>query len=237
MFGINELSWTPFPASILFNATQKTFNAEVSNISASAGKTTNNVKWYASSGTYWTQWGGSGGYSATCGPCHPDTHASCNPPEGHSGCNTVAKYLESPYVKSRHNAGQGFNFLTLGPQDTFADDGTGGRSITPCADPNRKTNTDGSCGADCKDGYEPNTAPNSSSECIAVANDDPNDCATANRAKNTDDTCGDCKTGYSEDTTTGLCVADVADEEDAPNYLLYGGIAVAGLIAFTMMEK
>ena len=218
MFGINELSWTPFPSSILFNAPQKIFKAEVSNIVASAGKQTNNVKWYASTGSYWTSWGGTGGYTSTC-----------------SGtCDTVAKYLEIGIVKSRKNEGQGFTFLTVGPQDTLADDGTGGGSITPCADPNRNTNTDGSCGADCKDGYEPNTAPLSSSECIAVASSDPNDCATANRAKNTDDTCGNCLSGYSEDTTTGNCIED-EEEEDGPNYALWGGIALVGILGYSMM--
>jgi len=227
MFGVNELSWTPFPSSMLFNAPKTTYAAEVSNIPAASGQQTNNVKWYSSTGTYWTDWGGTGGYSSTCGPCHPDTHAECNPPEGHSGCDTVAKYLEFQSIKSRRNAGQGFNFLTVGPHDTLVTDGTGGGSVTPCADPNRETNTDGSCGADCKDGYEPDTTPNSGSVCIAVANDDPNDCASKNREKKDDDTCGDCLSGYTEDTI-GDCVADATDEEKSKLPWIIGAIVVVG---------
>lgn len=89
-----------------------------------------------------------------------------------------------------------------------------------------------SCG-NCIDGFqEPIGSQNCSGSplescgeaCIAVASSDPNDCATANRAKNTDDTCGNCLSGYSEDTTTGNCI------EDGPNYALWGGIAAVGAV-------
>ncbi len=214
MFGINELSWTPFPNSLLFNAPQQTFKAEVSDIPASAGQQTNDVKWYSSTNSYWTSWGQKGGYSSTCS----------------NNCDTVAKYLEVGIVKMRRNQGQGFNFLTLGPQDTFANGGTGGRS-GGCADPNRKTNADGSCGADCKEGYEPDTTPNSGSECIAV-NTDPNDCATDHRKVKDDETCGDCVSGYSENDD-GDCVAD--EEEEGTNWMLWGGLAVVGVLAVSQI--
>ena len=70
---------------------------------------------------------------------------------------------------------------------------------------------------------------------MATANNtDPNDCASENRAVNDDETCGDCLSGYSEDTA-GDCVADEpADEPDGPNYALWGGIAVVAVIGFLM---
>ena len=39
------------------------------------------------------------------------------------------------------------------------------------------------------------------------ADTDPNDCAGENRVKGTDDVCGSCLSGYTEDDT-GMCVAD-----------------------------
>jgi len=64
-------------------------------------------------------------------------------------------------------------------------------------------------------------------------------CATENRAANTDGTCGDCLSGFTEDDT-GTCVADVAEEEET-NWLLYGGafalLAVGGVMAMKMMKK
>ena len=110
-------------------------------------------------------------------------------------------------------------------------DGTGGGRVTPCADPNRETNTDGSCGADCKDGYEPDTTPNSGSECIAVANDDPNDCASENKTVNADDTCGSCLAGYIDDGT-GVCIPDESEPVSETPWILYGGIAAVALVFF-----
>ena len=64
-------------------------------------------------------------------------------------------------------------------------------------------------------------------------------CATENRVANTDDTCGECLSGFTEDST-GVCVAD-ATEEEGPNYLLYGGglalLVVGGIMASKMMKK
>jgi hypothetical protein len=60
---------------------------------------------------------------------------------------------------------------------------------------------------------------------------DTNDCASENRAVNTDDTCGDCITGYTEDTA-GTCIADEpAEEEEETNWLLWGGIAAVAAFA------
>ena len=106
---------------------------------------------------------------------------------------------------------------------------TGGGSVTPCADANRNTVTDGSCDADCKTGYE----FDSNNDCVAVSANDPNDCATNNQEKNDDDTCGDCLSGFTADAT-GVCVADEDDEETETNWLLYGGIGVAAIAVFMM---
>jgi len=63
---------------------------------------------------------------------------------------------------------------------------------------------------------------------------DPNDCASENRNVNTDETCGDCLSGYSEDDDS-ICVADEPEEEEKKtNWLLYGGIAAA-VAAFAFM--
>jgi len=60
---------------------------------------------------------------------------------------------------------------------------------------------------------------------------DPNDCASENRVKETDDSCGDCLSGYTEDET-GACVADSDEtEEKKTNWLLYGGIAAVAAFA------
>ena len=65
-------------------------------------------------------------------------------------------------------------------------------------------------------------------------------CATENRAANTDGTCGDCLSGFTEDDT-GTCVADAAEAEEETNWLLYGGafalLAVGGVMAMKMMKK
>jgi len=61
---------------------------------------------------------------------------------------------------------------------------------------------------------------------------DPNDCASENRELNTDDTCGDCLSGYTEDTD-GDCIADEPEEEEkGVNWLLWGGIAAVAAFAF-----
>ena len=68
------------------------------------------------------------------------------------------------------------------------------------------------------------------------ADTDPNDCAGENRVKGTDDVCGSCLSGYTEDDT-GVCVADVADvAETETNWLLYGGIGVVALGAVLFMK-
>ena len=65
-------------------------------------------------------------------------------------------------------------------------------------------------------------------------------CSTENRVANTDDTCGDCLAGFTEDDT-GVCVADADTDEEETNWLLYGGIAalvvVGGVMAKKMMNK
>jgi len=62
---------------------------------------------------------------------------------------------------------------------------------------------------------------------------DPNDCAGENRALNTDDSCGDCLSDYTEDAN-GDCIADATEEEEGINWLLWGGLAAVGILAFTM---
>ena len=62
------------------------------------------------------------------------------------------------------------------------------------------------------------------------------DCATENReAGATDTECGDCLSGFTADAT-GVCVADVADDETETetNWLIYGviGVALIGGIFF-----
>jgi hypothetical protein len=64
-------------------------------------------------------------------------------------------------------------------------------------------------------------------------NEDTNDCASEHRAVNDDDTCGDCITGYSEDTN-GDCIVEEEEEEEeeeGTNWLLYGGIAAVAVFA------
>ena len=49
-------------------------------------------------------------------------------------------------------------------------------------------------------------------------NGDPADCASENREDGaTDDVCGDCLSGFTEDDT-GTCVADAEDEEEESNF-------------------
>ncbi len=215
MFGINELSWTPFPNSLLFNAPQKTFKAEVNNIPASEGKKTNLVRWYSSTNSYWTSWGSTGGATSTCT----------------NTCDTVAKYLDNSMVKQALADGQGFTFLSIGPNDTWAD---GTKEDYKCPDINRKQHEDGNCTNECKDGYEFKEdyvagrdfyEPN---QCVE-AKADPNDCATDHRKVKDDKTCGDCVSGYSENDD-GDCVA-----EEGTNWMLWGGLTVVGVLALSQI--
>jgi hypothetical protein len=65
-------------------------------------------------------------------------------------------------------------------------------------------------------------------------------CADANRETNTDGSCAaGCKTDYEFDSVTGDCVESSSDtepeeEEDGINWLLWGGLAAVGILAFTM---
>jgi hypothetical protein len=172
-----------------------------------------------------------------CQECAAPSNCAVSTWSAWSSCSNGTRTRTRTITNPQMNGGTACPSLTETGSCTPSN-GDGTPDIIPCADANRNTAADGSCDTDCLTGYE----FDSNNNCVAVSatnggnGDDPNDCATANRAKNTDDTCGDCKTGYSEDTTTGLCVADVADEEDAPNYLLYGGIAVVAVIGFSMMS-
>jgi len=219
MFGINELSWTPFPASILFNATQKTFKAEVNNIPASEGKKTNLVRWYSSTNSYGTSWGSTGGFTSTCT----------------NTCDTVAKYLDNSMVKQALADGQGFTFISIGPNDTWEDGTTDDHK---CPDTNRKTHEDGGCDNECKDGYEFKEGYVAGmdffepGQCVKIQAD-PNDCATANRTVKDDKTCGDCLSGYAENDA-GDCVAE--EEEKETNWLMWGGIAVVAVIGYSIMS-
>ena len=69
------------------------------------------------------------------------------------------------------------------------------------------------------------------------ADTDPNDCAGENRVKGTDDVCGSCLSGYTEDDT-GMCVADEdpADDTEDTNWLLYGGLGAVALVAVFFMK-
>ena len=69
------------------------------------------------------------------------------------------------------------------------------------------------------------------------ADTDPNDCAGENRVKGTDDVCGSCLSGYTEDDT-GVCVADEdpADDTEDTNWLLYGGLGAVALVAVFFMK-
>jgi len=219
MFGINELSWTPFPASILFNATQKTFKAEVADIPASPGKQTNEVRWYSSTNSYGTSWGSTGGFTSTCT----------------NTCDTVAKYLDTTIVKQTLADGQGFTFISIGPNDTWEDGTTDDHK---CPDTNRKTHEDGGCDNECKDGYEFKEGYVAGmdffepGQCVKIQAD-PNDCATANRTVKDDKTCGDCLSGYAENDA-GDCVAE--EEEKETNWLMWGGIAVVAVIGYSIMS-
>ena len=201
MFGINELSWTPFPNSLLFNTPQKTFKAEVNNIPASEGKKTNLVRWYSSTNSYWTSWGSTGGATSTCS----------------NTCDTVAKYLDTTIVTQALADGQGFTFISIGPNDTWEDGTTDDHK---CPDTNRKTHEDGNCTDECKEGYvfkEEYVAGRDFFEpgqCVKETN-----CGVKNREDNDGLTCGECVSGYSEDDG-GNCKEDT-------NWLLYGGIAAA----------
>ena len=219
MFGINVLSWSPFPASILFNATQKTFKAEVADIPASPGKQTNEVRWYSSTNSYGTSWGSTGGFTSTCT----------------NTCDTVAKYLDTTIVKQALDDGQGFRFISIGPNDTWEDGTTDDHK---CPDTNRKTHEDGGCDNECKDGYEFKEGYVAGmdffepGQCVKIQAD-PNDCATANRTVKDDKTCGDCLSGYAENDA-GDCVAE--EEEKETNWLLWGGIAVVAVIGYSILS-
>ena len=79
---------------------------------------------------------------------------------------------------------------------------------------------------------DPDTDPDTDSD--TDTDTDPNDCASENRVKETDDSCGDCLSGYTEDET-GACVADSDEtEEKKTNWLLWGGLAAVGVLALTM---
>ena len=251
MFGINELSWTPFPASILFNATQKTFKAEVADIPASPGKQTNEVRWYSSTNSYGTSWGSTGGFTSTCtNTCdtvakYLDTTIVKQALDDGQGfrftstctntCDTVAKYLDNSMVKQALADGQGFTFISIGPNDTWEDGTTDDHK---CPDTNRKTHEDGGCDNECKDGYEFKEGYVAGmdffepGQCVKIQAD-PNDCATANRTVKDDKTCGDCLSGYAENDA-GDCVAE--EEEKETNWLMWGGIAVVAVIGYSIMS-
>ena len=205
MFGINELSWTPFPASILFNAPKTTYAAEefptIFDVAPDADKTGQIVS---------VRWNGSNYIPSF-------TDGGFGNAGTYDAAGTVS-WLRNGLAKTR---GQGIKFTALSPADKIANCAAG------CDDKFRKTTAEGCCEADCKDGWEFDATNN----CVATANNtDPNDCASENRAVNDDETCGDCLSGYSEDTA-GDCVAD---EPDGPNYALWGGIAVVVVIGFLM---
>jgi hypothetical protein len=101
-----------------------------------------------------------------------------------------------------------------------------------CADEYRKTNHLGNCLADCEDGYELVQASQAKpAECVAIEE-------LKNGSKGGTD---ECESGYELDNE-GNCI-ESSDEsidetiEESPNYLLFGGIAVAGLMAFVVMKK
>ena len=92
------------------------------------------------------------------------------------------------------------------------------------------------------DGFFPGEGVESSPATGGSSDTDSNDCASENRVKGTDDVCGDCLSGFAEDST-GVCVAEVsADETDETdetetNWLLYGGIGVVALGAAVFFMK
>ena len=85
-------------------------------------------------------------------------------------------------------------------------------------------------------GYFTPSAPNSGSGGGTTGSEDtdPNDCASENRNVNTDETCGDCISGYSEDDDSNCVIdepEDEPEEEKKTNWLLYGGIAAVAVFA------
>jgi len=97
-----------------------------------------------------------------------------------------------------------------------------------CDDENRNTDYLGNCLADCKEGYE----------LVQASQAKPAECVAIEELKGGTD---ECESGYELDDD-GNCI-ESSDEpieepiEESPNYLLFGGIAVAGLIAFVVMKK
>ena len=95
--------------------------------------------------------------------------------------------------------------------DGWCDANAQDRIPPDCDGDGRKVNADGTCGI-CKDGY----TEDSNGDCIGSSG-------------GTDD----CESGYELDDD-GNCIES---SDESPNYLLFGGIAVAGLIAFVVMKK
>tara|TARA_B110000444_G_scaffold260494_1_gene307694 strand:+ start:1348 stop:1899 length:552 start_codon:yes stop_codon:yes gene_type:complete len=89
------------------------------------------------------------------------------------------------------------------------------------------------------EGFFPDEGVENSPDTASPSNadTDPNDCAGENRVKGTDDVCGSCLSGYTEDDT-GMCVADEdpADDTEDTNWLLYGGLGAVALVAVFFMK-
>ena len=102
-----------------------------------------------------------------------------------------------------------------------------------CEDPNRETKEDGSCDSECKDGYE----YDENNTCVEATDDDPNDCASKKRVKGTDNACGDCLSGFTENATSGVCEADEEEEEEETNWFMWGGIGALAVAAYFVMGK
>ena len=83
------------------------------------------------------------------------------------------------------------------------------------------------------DDYDPSVSDNGGSGGGTTGSEDtdPNDCASENRNVNTDETCGDCVSGYSEDDDAD-CVAD-EEEENGINWLMI--IGVGAVAAFALL--
>lgn len=73
---------------------------------------------------------------------------------------------------------------------------------------------------------------------IIPVEDSSKDCPSENREDGADATeCGDCISGYTADAT-GVCIADVETDDatkEGTNWLLWGGVAIAGIVGFQMM--
>jgi len=111
-----------------------------------------------------------------------------------------------------------------GPTLTY-DDKASGRKFSDI-DPDRNTLAT-AMQADLDD-YDPSVSDNGGT--TGSEDTDPNDCASENRNVNTDETCGDCVSGYSEDDDSN-CVTDEPEEEKKTNWILYGGIAAVAAFA------